>query len=132
MIYTKQQIIESHPRFCKLLNSPDEICTYDGWNSILFAAASSIEEAIEYRMDLPEEEKSKLYAVQIKSKFGGLRIYTNFTYPYINGIILMAGKMSIHTCEICGNEAQIREINRWYWTLCTHHYEIKTMEINKR
>jgi len=131
MKYTKEQILNDFPRLFKNKNS----CIYgletnDGWNDLIYNVSSLIEDAIEYRMNLQEEGKSECYAIQIKSKFGGLRFYVSFDDPYVNGIIALAEKLSYSMCEFCGQKASLVEIKKWYWTLCTEHY-MKELERKK-
>jgi hypothetical protein len=59
--------------------------------------------------------------VQIKEKFGGLRFYADNTDEYMNGLIDMAEKISIHVCEVCGNPGELRDTS-WVRTLCDEHY----------
>lgn len=58
--------------------------------------------------------------VQIKEKFGGLRVYDWAHDDYIDGMIWMAESMSYCTCEICGNSGALCETAGGYWvkTLC--------------
>ena len=58
---------------------------------------------------------------QIKEKFGGLRFYADNTDEYMNGLIDMAEKISIHVCEVCGNPGKRRDTS-WVRTLCDDHY----------
>lgn len=57
---------------------------------------------------------------QIKEKFGGLRLYTNFSNEYIDGAISMAMQMSHKTCEVCGKTGKLRGIG-WRYTACDEH-----------
>ena len=67
-----------------------------------------------------EEEKKKIITVQfvqVKEKFGTLRIYHTSYDPYIAGVISMAEGMSASTCESCGNKGLL-STKGWYHTLC--------------
>lgn len=57
---------------------------------------------------------------QVKEKFGGLRLYTNYGGGYVDGVISMASRMSQCTCETCGQPGKIRG-KRWYYTACEQH-----------
>jgi len=59
--------------------------------------------------------------VQVKEKFGTLRIYADNTNDYHKGVIAMAEAMSSLTCEVCGNSGEL-DRRRWHIrTLCEHH-----------
>ena len=45
--------------------------------------------------------------LQIKEKFGGLRINVSYYDSYINGVIAMAEKMSHVTCEVTGTNGKL-------------------------
>jgi len=67
-----------------------------------------------------EEEKKKIISVQfvqVKEKFGTLRIYHNSNDPYLDGIITMAESMSAVLCEMCGNKGKLMT-KGWHHTLC--------------
>ena len=72
-----------------------------------------------------EEELSKIVdnmpmVVQIKEKFGTLRLYMDNYKEFDSGVIQMAEEMSAFTCEICGCAAETYTIG-WHKTLCTTH-----------
>lgn len=59
--------------------------------------------------------------LQIKEKFGGLRIYTGkYSDEYIRGVMSMTESMSFEICEICGMNQQVRQNDdsKWIKTLC--------------
>lgn len=57
---------------------------------------------------------------QIKEKFGGLRVYTNYSSDYIYGVIRMADAMSYKICETCGKPGK-RRGNSWMYISCDEH-----------
>lgn len=61
-------------------------------------------------------------AVQIKEKFGGLRIYGSgpVTAEYDKAAVKAS-----HTCAICGEEGKLRSTN-WLAVLCDKHYDETT------
>lgn len=59
--------------------------------------------------------------VQIKEKFGSLRIVYRGGDEVVAGMALMAESMSEITCEICGNAGKMR-YGRWIKTLCDQHH----------
>jgi hypothetical protein len=57
--------------------------------------------------------------LQVKEKFGGLRIYVNHADDAIRQRIEAAEQESFHTCEICGQPGKLREDA--LMTLCDEH-----------
>lgn len=90
----------------------------DGWYDLIDRLCYQITFATECDdggTDLPR-------ALQVKSKFGGLRFYVEHCSPKISGIISMAESISYVLCETCGNKAKTRK-ESWHVTLCDHCYE---------
>jgi hypothetical protein len=65
-----------------------------GWESLVTEALTKLAGNRNYDKDLQ--------ILQIKDKFGGLRIYTNFTNERIGEIISAAELLSSRTCIECG------------------------------
>jgi hypothetical protein len=68
---------------------------------------------------------------QAKEKFGGLRFYINSGSDEIHKRIQLAENQSYETCEICGEEGELRTNIGWYTTLCNKHYEEHKSNIQK-
>jgi len=77
----------------------------------------SIEE-LENSVKRAEEELPVI--LQIKEKFGGLRIYTNGVNIEYDSYVEFAEAMSYQTCEVCGAPGKIRH-SGWHKTLCDDH-----------
>ena len=60
---------------------------------------------------------------QVKEKFGGLRIYTEYHDEQLEKIIIDVGKESFKICEKCGNPGSLVKKNGWYRTRCNDHME---------
>lgn len=114
---TQQEIIKDHPL---IFRSIKHLETEDGWNDFLYSVCDIIERHISH---IDEKEQLDCFAVQIKSKFGGLRFYMSNHDPYISGVIDLAEKLSFKICEECGEPAKCQCINRWYVTVCDKHYQ---------
>ena len=77
-----------------------------GWRSILDALDSMIANTLENA-----KVKCEFEVVQIKEKFGGLRVYWSSeglderSFHLITGATRMAENMSYRTCEKCGSHA---------------------------
>lgn len=61
--------------------------------------------------------------VQIKEKWGTLRIYTNFSTYEIENIIDEYEQKALTICEMCGKPGYLREDLAWIQTLCDFHYK---------
>lgn len=94
----------------------------DGWFALIDRLSAALE-AI--NKTLPNGQKVE--AVQVKTKYGGLRFYTNGA-PYGNGapiatcdrvdnLILAAEDESYRTCEQCGKRGK-SNAKGWIETLC--------------
>jgi len=64
-----------------------------------------------------EDPCTQFVAVQIKEKFGTLRLYHDGGDDYCRGVVEMAEVMSGCTCEICGSPGRTAGAG-WIRTLC--------------
>ena len=64
-----------------------------------------------------EDPCSQFVAVQIKEKFGTLRLYHDGGDDYCHGVVVMAEVMSGCTCEVCGSPGHTAG-RGWIRTLC--------------
>lgn len=92
---------------------PSYIETREGWNAILKTFYSILER---YH-NVPEE----FQILQIKEKFGTLRIYPVNSNDFIDGMICFAEAMSEHTCEVCGGLGKRVVKGGWVRTRCEAH-----------
>ena len=69
-----------------------------------------------------EKEEGKLPRfVQIKEKFGSLRMYFDGgNYELVSAVTDFAERMSEITCEVCGSKGKTYQ-TRWHKTLCKEH-----------
>ena len=83
----------------------------DGWHAILRAACKKI--------DFREKQAAErtFSFLQIKEKFGTLRLYHHGGDSYCEGVIDMAESMSAVTCERCGKPGKPND-GGWISTLC--------------
>ena len=86
----------------------------DGWLGIIQPILDYIEE---YNIDKAEDYQIKI--LQIKEKWGGLRIYTNFETLELKQMIRDAESESYKTCEICGTNLNVgHTVGGWITTCC--------------
>lgn len=80
-----------------------------------------LEESIHNSLIIIEIAKSKLpRIVQVKEKFGTLRMYMDNVTPEYKHVEVYAELMSAVTCEKCGNAGKTYRLS-WHQTLCREH-----------
>lgn len=86
-----------------------------GWKSL-------IDPILEYIQSYNEKccnDEDKIEVLQIKEKFGGLRIYTDKTTEELEEMMNKAELESFKTCEICGTKENVGQImTGWIKTCC--------------
>lgn len=85
----------------------------EGWYSLIKPIIDYIEE---YNKDKTDEDK--IVIMQIKEKFGGLRIYTNFHTDELYEMINHAEDESYHVCELCGSREDMGQTMGWITSMC--------------
>jgi hypothetical protein len=89
----------------------------DGWFDILWRLCEDLEPRV---AALEKQTERPFEVLQVKEKFGGLRIYVNDADDNIRLRIETAQLESFRTCEICGQPGTRRE-GGWIKTLCDEH-----------
>lgn len=59
--------------------------------------------------------------IDVKEKWGGLRIYTDYYDEQLDPIIIEVGNQSFTMCEECGSPAGLVQKGTWYQTRCDEH-----------
>jgi hypothetical protein len=102
----------------------------EGWQDLLERALKRIAAAV-----AREPAGSGIQIVQIKEKFGTLRLYfdgqklSKKALAKIREAIELAEARSACTCEECGNEGRLYDRNGWYLTRCPRHSAGEPVEI---
>ena len=82
----------------------------DGWYGILTIVCNLLSNhSLQSGLDIK--------FVQVKEKYGGLRIYIQNSDKYTDGVCEFAEEMSYHICELCGNKGKVFG-ERWIMTRC--------------
>lgn len=81
----------------------------EGWSSLVNEA-----------FDMLTNVLGDVRVIQVKEKFGGLRIYTDVYVENIESIITDIERRSFSICEQCGQFGELRS-GGWYQTLCEEH-----------
>lgn len=97
-----------------------------GWHNLVYELSKKIEKINE---TLPEEHKC--VAVQVKSKYGGLRFYTSGGNEEINKLISKAENESYKICEYCGAKGKEEVFFGWVYTLCNKCKKREEKRLNK-
>jgi hypothetical protein len=61
--------------------------------------------------------------IQVKEKYGGLRIYTEYRNDELEEVIAEVGTESFQICEECGAPGVLRKKYSRYFTACGFHDE---------
>jgi hypothetical protein len=116
----KNTLLERFPHFFNDLHYG--FCIGDGWFPILWSLCIKLESIVAtYPIGAIE-------IVQIKEKFGTLRIYTNLRIPEDNVrdqvriIIDEHENLSSAVCEKCGAAGKLTQDLAWIRTLCWFHH----------
>jgi hypothetical protein len=76
-----------------------------------------IQEFLDFCEQLPYE----VTIMQVKEKFGGLRIYMAYSNDEVEEKKAKLEKKASETCEICGQPGYLRTDRSWIKTLCDKH-----------
>jgi hypothetical protein len=86
------------------------LCCGPGW-------APLINELVE------EARKRDITIQQVKQKFGALRFYIEEKPEDFLEMIRQAELRSVHICEECGADGELRVVGEWWKTECLAHHE---------
>lgn len=94
------------------------IDTEPGWDNLVTELCYKLEPVIK---SLPEENRKQIGVVQIKEKFGGLRVYLHYGTQEMQTLINDAVDKSFTICEMCGNPGKLITTKRkWLLTYCNN------------
>ena len=96
----------------------------DGWFDILWRLCEDLEPLV---AAFERETGRQFEVLQVKEKFGELRIHVNHANDAIRERIEAAKEEAYRTCEVCGQPGRLREDGR-IKTLCDEHTSSGTTE----
>lgn len=125
-------LCEAYPRiFVERSMSPFESCMGrgfecgNGYFPIINILCNKIQHHIDWHNRFAdkwgEDKIPQFVALQVKEKFGSLRIYYTGGDDYCEGLVVMAASWSWNTCEICGDGGKRlvgHTENGWIASLC--------------
>jgi hypothetical protein len=91
----------------------------EGWLPLIWDMCEQLLTSRE-TLNLPISEENPLYFVQIKEKFGNLRVYAAMSTEEDEKIISMFEDMSQFVCSMCSKPGQIRG-QHWLYAACEAH-----------
>src|SRR5438477_10718923 len=89
-----------------------------GWRSLMGRLLVRLEKEIAAQ---PADERDQFRIIQIKEKFGRLRVYLAGRTPEMDAAIREAEEESIVTCEVCGAPGALEERHGWWSPRCKAH-----------
>jgi len=81
-----------------------------GWSKIVHELYDGID-ALEHPVKI----------INVKEKWGALRVYTDQIHTEVDALIKVAGERSVLICEKCGASGKIRNLDGRLVTLCNQH-----------
>ena len=96
----------------------------NGWMPLIDSLCHNIQEHIDghnkYAKDRKANPIPQVVFLQVKEKFGALRIYHQGGDDYCRGLVDMAATWSWSTCEICGNGGKclVGHTKGWIGSIC--------------
>ena len=79
-------------------------CVGSGWNSLI--------------NKVYDKKPKKVVIMDVKEKWGALRIYSFPSDAYFEGFLYDIESESQKICEVCGREGVTRPMDGWWKTLC--------------
>lgn len=114
----QKELVNKYPDFFKGIGkTPQESCLAfgiqcdDGWFDIINSCCELIKNHYKNKKEIDFE------FVQVKEKFGTLRMYFEGGDEFTAGAIRMAEYLSSRVCEVTGHPGKLHKNNMWYKTL---------------
>jgi hypothetical protein len=111
MMKTDARRLEIVTKYADMLELHWGLEVGDGWVPVvddLFANIAAL---------LKQRPIANFKIVQVKEKFGGLRVYTRHASPAILKLIDAAERICAETCETCGGKGSMQE-SGWMRVIC--------------
>lgn len=90
----------------------------NGWFNLIYKLSRDIE-TIAKQLSADGSDENKLpKVIQVKQKFGGLRLYMVNQTRVISALIEEAQKASFEICETCGQPGKAFSDDGWFRTVC--------------
>lgn len=106
----EREAFSRHPRLFRT-DTRIDIPIGSGWHAILTNLFDELSQ-------LQQEAPRAFHIVQIKEKFGTLRVHLSYPTDATNAAIDRASLLSATICEFCGAPSTIRNRDGWLTTQC--------------
>lgn len=117
---SREQLTTLKERFPRLYRHCPGFECFGGWFELLRNLSGTLEkDAAEAGIPLDSEDYP--YAIQVKTKFGGLRWYGGNLTEKMQEHIREASELSEKTCEMCGAAGVLRNSDGWIVGTCEKH-----------
>jgi len=111
-----QSLIDGHPQLFHGRGPEVESYVYPGWYPLLDHLCGEIERL------LTQEETKRFKWLQIKQKFGELRLYfRSDRRDEVQKLVSQAEKASQTICQVCGSHGRIRDDKGYFAVRCDKH-----------
>src|SRR5262245_27042610 len=93
-----------------LLNDEPIRCG-EGWYLLLYMLCAGLEAVMYDELDVTKPVVAQRYrAVQVKEKFGQLRLYLDHETAAMTVLLGLAENLSKHVCDVCGAPGKLRTL----------------------
>lgn len=98
-------------------NQNNVIACGDGWFDLISHLCDCIQGYYESNY-IHDTTLSQPIIIDVKQKYGTLRVDIDNSNDIIDGMIWFAEELSEHTCELTGKPGKVRDNKGWHMTLC--------------
>lgn len=118
----RQALRERYPSWLRYEDLPWGFRVHDGWQGLIEAALHEVSEIVGGPEGAPD-----LRIIEVKEKFGQLRIYVNYgdmpeaQREAVHAILREAEERSADVCEVCGAPGKLVRSGAWWHTACPKH-----------
>ena len=90
----------------------------EGWYPLIIELLDQLQEISD------REEEFDVEVLQVKEKFGELRVYVNYETDEITELIDKYAQRSRITCEVCGETGSMLNYHGWLYVGCEKHIRL--------
>lgn len=133
-----KRLIEKYPKiFTHESGKPNywSIDCGDGWYTLIEMLCDRIQsrcDCVKKSSTLNSDDwdiQTQFEAIQVKEKFGTLRIYGNGGDDYVFGLIEMAEQISSTICIQCGSNHNVKMTTGWITPFCEKCYALENCKL---
>jgi hypothetical protein len=121
----QKKLFKKYPNLFKQKDLPmSETCmcwgidTGDGWFKLIDWLCDYIQGMIDNNKEDNPKEYYQIEFVQVKEKFGTLRVYCNSSPEWVENVISFVTYLSSKICENCGSTENVTSTKGWISYLC--------------